>query len=83
MALRDTEPVTLAGAVTAAGTATVNVLALVLGWDGTIVAALNICIAAWVGAISLVVRDRVTPNVDVALTYKQVDQLNAHPPDGT
>lgn len=82
MALKDTEPVTLAGAITAAGTATINVLALLWHWDGTVVAAVNICIGAWVGAVSLVVRARVTPNVNVALTNDDVTALQGPPPDG-
>lgn len=80
MGLQDTEPVTLAGAVTAAGTATVNVLALVLGWDGTVVAGINIAIGAWVGAIALVVRGKVTPNTNVALTSAQAHDLQALSP---
>lgn len=80
MALQETEPVTLAGAVTAAGTATVNVLALVLGWDGTVVAGINIAIGAWVGAIALVVRGKVTPNTNVALTNVQAHDLEALSP---
>jgi uncharacterized membrane protein len=69
------QPVTLAGAVTAAITATVNLLALIFGWDGTIVAGLNLVIGAWIVVISFVVRARVTPSRDVALTNAQADEL--------
>jgi uncharacterized membrane protein len=69
------QPVTLAGAVTAAITATVNLLALIFGWDGTIVAGLNLVIGAWIVVISFVVRAKVTPSRNVALTNAQADEL--------
>lgn len=71
------QPVTLAGAVTAAITATVNLLALIFGWDGTIVAGLNLVIGAWIVVISFVVRARVTPSKNVALTTADADTLNS------
>jgi fatty acid desaturase len=71
------EPVTLAGAITAAITATINLLALVFGWDGTIVAGLNLAIGAWVVVVSFIVREKVTPSRNVALTVADEAALNA------
>jgi fatty acid desaturase len=74
------QPVTLAGAVTAAITATVNLLALIFGWDGTIVAGLNLVIGAWIVVISFVVKAKVTPSRNVALTKADEAALNALTP---
>jgi uncharacterized membrane protein len=71
------QPVTLAGAVTAAITATVNLLALIFGWDGTIVAGLNLVLGAWIVVISFVVRAKVTPSRNVALTVADEAALNS------
>lgn len=69
------EPVTTASAITTALVATVNVLALILDWDTTLVAGLNLAIGAWVIAVAFVVRGRVTPNDNVALTTAESKEL--------
>jgi membrane associated rhomboid family serine protease len=53
LTIQEREPVTAAAAVDAALIATVNVLAVIFGWDGTIVAGLNLAIGAWVVAFSV------------------------------
>ena len=57
-----TEPVTLASAITTALLVTVALLAFIFQWSGELVGLINIVIGAWVVVISLVVRQRVTPN---------------------
>jgi fatty acid desaturase len=52
LSVTDREPVTVSAAVNAALIATVNLLALVFGWDATLVAALNLALGAWVVAFS-------------------------------
>jgi len=56
------EPVRQAAALSAFGVALVNVVALLVGWSGEFVAALNILVGAGVALWSaFVVRERVTP----------------------
>lgn len=74
------EPVTVAGAINAAILATTAVLALVLSWDASVVAAVNIALSAWIIVIALVVRSVVTPTKNVALTEDQAATLAALPP---
>jgi fatty acid desaturase len=69
LTLADKEPVSLAAAVDAALIATVNVLALIFGWDGTVVAALNICIGAWVVAFSVLFTRRRAVSVKALNAY--------------
>jgi hypothetical protein len=80
--LLSTEPVTVASAVTAALVATVNVLGLLLDWSAELIAALNLMLGAWVIAVAVVVRARVTPDANVALTHEQVAALEAARPAG-
>jgi len=55
------EPVSMYAAITAAVTATVNLLGLLFSWSGDLIASLNLCLIAWVGVGAYVVRGRVTP----------------------
>jgi len=68
------EPVTSGGVLNAAILATVNVLALVLDWEASIVAAVNLAVGAWVVAIAFFVRSKVTPLVNPTLTQAQIDR---------
>lgn len=70
LTLRESEPVTLPGLLTAAATATVNLLALIFTWSGTVVAAVNISLAAWIAVLAFIVRSKV-------VSVKALDQFAA------
>lgn len=55
------EPVSVSTAITAALVATVNLLGLLLEWSAETIASLNLAVGAWVVAVAVVVRRRVTP----------------------
>ena len=55
------EPIALPSLVTAAVTATVNVIAIVGDWSGEVTAAVNIAAAAWVAALAGWQRMKVSP----------------------
>jgi hypothetical protein len=57
----ESEPVRITTAATAALVATVNVLGMVLGWSGDLIAGLNVVAAAWVGLLGVWIRSKVTP----------------------
>jgi hypothetical protein len=57
----ESEPVRITTAATAAVVATVNVLGMVLGWSGDLIAGLNVVAAAWVGLLGVWIRSKVTP----------------------
>jgi hypothetical protein len=59
--LMESEPVRITTAATAALVATVNVLGMVLGWSGDLIAGLNVVAAAWVGLLGVWIRSKVTP----------------------
>lgn len=55
------EPVSVQAAVTAALITTVTLLAVIFSWSEPLVAALNLCVVAWVTIGALLVRSRVVP----------------------
>jgi len=74
------EPARLVALLTAAAAATVNLLGLLFDWSGDVIAGVNLAIAAWILVGGEIVRSKVTPNGNVALTVKQLDALT--PPGG-
>lgn len=71
------EPVRLIALLTAATGATINVLALLLGWGPELIAGLGIGVSAWIAVGGEVVRLLVTPKGKVKLTKAQYDALVA------
>ena len=72
----NTEPVSITAAITAAIQATLAIL-LFVDVDPELVGALQVALIAWVGVIAVIVRSRVTPNENVALTVDEAKVLTA------
>lgn len=77
-----TEPVSITAAITAALTSTIAIL-LFLGVDPDLVGAITLAVTGWVGVVAAVVRSRVTPNQNVALTTTDVEALKREFPTTT
>lgn len=69
-----TEPVSSAAAITVAVQATIAIL-LVAGVDPQLVAAIQGAVVGWVVVVAVIVRSRVTPIAQVALTVDDVEAL--------
>ena len=74
------EPSRLVALVTAASAATINLFGLLFNWSGEVIAGINLPIAAWILVAGEIVRSKVTPNGNVALTVKELRALT--PPEG-
>ena len=71
------EPVTVTAAITAAITSTLALLAFA-GVPAEVIGALGVASTAWVTLGGVIVRSKVTPTVDVALTNDEVAALRAN-----
>ncbi len=71
------EPVALVAAITTALVATANLLGIIFGWSGEVIAGLNLVIGGWVAVAGYFVRAKVTPTEDVALTNNDVILIEA------
>ena len=71
------EPVTVTAAITAAITSTLALLAFA-GVPAEVIGALGVASTAWVTLGAVIVRSKVTPTVDVALTNDEVAALRAN-----
>lgn len=69
------EPVAIGGVITTAVTSTLAIL-LYAGVDSQLVAAITLAASGWIAAVVAIVRSKVTPTADVALTKDDVAALN-------
>ena len=73
-------PVTLPAALTAAATATINVLAMVLHWSTELVGGLNLAASAWIIVGSFWIRTKVAPEANIrAVSPATADTLFSKP----
>lgn len=72
------EPVTIVGAISSALTASISIL-LFLKVDPMLVGAVNTAIIGWLGVAVVIVRAKVTPTKNVALTKQDVAVLQSAP----
>lgn len=77
----NTEPSRIIATITAAITATVGIITLTEVWSAEVGGAVTAAIGAWVLAAGEILRSRVTPNTNVALTTDEADALAARPPE--
>lgn len=74
------EPARFFSLVSAALTATLSAIGLVAEIDPKVLGAVGFALAAWVAVTGEVIRSRVTPTQDVALTKDEAAALNANRP---
>jgi hypothetical protein len=69
------EPVAIGGLINSAAVSTIAIL-LYFKVDPQLVGAISVALSGWIAAISAVVRTKVTPSKNVALTHTQVTDIN-------
>jgi hypothetical protein len=69
------EPVAIGGLINSAAVSTIAIL-LYFKVDPQLVGAISVALSGWIAAISAVVRTKVTPSKNVALTNTQVTDIN-------